>query len=75
MTDTEVERALGYTPCICGVLNGTWHSKCYEGKTSKEIRVGYKNAFANARKHLKQQANDAAAKALYKSPMEPGKKE
>ena len=53
MTDTEVERALGYTPCICGVIDGTWHWKCYRGKTSAQISAGYKKAFAAARRHLK----------------------
>ncbi len=52
MTDTEVERALGYTPCVCGVLNGTWHSECYVGKSKPQIRAGYKQAFAKARLHL-----------------------
>lgn len=52
MNDTEVERALGYTPCVCGVLDGTWHPECYRGKTKPQIAAGYKRAFAKARQHL-----------------------
>lgn len=52
MNDTEVERALGYTPCVCGVLNGTWHNECYRGKTKTQISAGYKHAFILARRHL-----------------------
>lgn len=52
MGETEVERALGYTPCVCAVLNGTWHPECYQGKTKAQIDAGYKRAFAAARKHL-----------------------
>lgn len=53
MTDHEVERALGYTPCVCGKIDGTWHHECYRGKTKAQLEAGYKRAFANARKHLK----------------------
>jgi hypothetical protein len=64
MTEHEVEMALGYTPCVCGVIDGTWHTKCYRGKTKEQIASGYKKAFANARKHLKQQEKAAMYKAL-----------
>ena len=57
MTDHEVERALGYTPCVCGRIDGTWHHECYRGKTPEEIKAGYKRAFANARAHLKLKRN------------------
>jgi len=53
MTDGDVERALGYTPCVCGVIDGTWHSKCYRDKTQEQISAGYKLAFAKARRYLK----------------------
>ena len=56
MTDYEVELALGYTPCVCGVIDGTWHSRCYVGKTKEQIAAGYKKAFAAARRHLKGKA-------------------
>ena len=52
MNNTEVERALGYTPCVCGVLDGTWHSECYRNKTKAQINAGYKQAFDGARRHL-----------------------
>jgi len=64
MNDTEVERALGYTPCVCGNLDGTWHSECYRGKSQEQIAAGYKRAFTAARRHLKRQAEDAALVAV-----------
>jgi hypothetical protein len=64
MNDHEVERAIGYTPCVCGVIDGTWHSKCYLGKTKEQLESGQKMAFANARKHLKTQAKIAILRAL-----------
>lgn len=60
MTEHEVERRLGYTPCVCGKIDGTWHPECYRGKTSEQITAGYRLAFAAARRHLKRQAKDAA---------------
>jgi hypothetical protein len=62
MTDHEVERALGYTPCVCGVIDGTWHPECYVGKTRDQIAAGYKKAFAAARAHLKNKAAKAPIK-------------
>lgn len=64
MTDHEVERALGYTPCMCAKIDGTWHPACYRGKTDEQIAAGYKRAFAAARRHLKKQAKDAASTAV-----------
>ena len=52
MNDTEVERALGYTPCVCAVLDGTWHPECYRGKTKAQLAAGSKRALAKARQHL-----------------------
>lgn len=52
MTDHEVERRLGYTPCICGVLDGSWHSACYKGKTQAQVSAAYKVAFKKAKVHL-----------------------
>jgi len=60
MTDHEVERALGYSPCVCGVLDGTWHPECYRNKTRVQINAAYKRSFAIARRYLKTSA--AAAK-------------
>lgn len=59
MTDYEVEQALGYTPCVCGVIDGTWHPACYLSKTPRQIEAGYKRAFVNARQHLKRKNLEA----------------
>ena len=55
MTDYEVAQRLGYDPCVCGKIDGTWHARCYQGKTKEQIAAGYKRAFAAARRHLKRQ--------------------
>lgn len=64
MTDHKVERALGYTPCVCGVINGTWHDECYRGKTTAQLATGYKSAFDKARVHLKNKHAQEAARAI-----------
>jgi hypothetical protein len=64
MTDYEVDRALGYSPCVCGVIDGTWHSECYRGKTQGQIDAGIRRAYAAARRHLKSRAADAASAAM-----------
>jgi hypothetical protein len=56
MTDYEVAQRLGYDPCVCGKIDGTWHPECYRGKTPEQIAAGYKRAFAAARRHLKAKA-------------------
>ena len=53
MTDHDVEQRLGYTPCVCAKIDGTWHPECYRGKTAEQIAAGSKRAFAAARRHLK----------------------
>jgi hypothetical protein len=53
MTDYEVEMRLGYTPCVCGKIDGTWHPRCYRGKTAEEIASGYKRAFSAARRAIR----------------------
>lgn len=63
MTNAEVERALGCTPCVCGALD-TWHAQCYAGKSQDEIDAGYKRAFAKARRNLKTAAWAAARAAV-----------
>ena len=68
MTDQEVERALGYTPCVCGQLDGTWHPKCYRGKTNEQIADSYKRAFAAARRHLAKKRAEALRVACGKTP-------
>jgi hypothetical protein len=64
MTDYEVSQRLGYDPCVCGKIDGTWHPECYRGKKAAQIAAGYKRAFAAARLHLK-------AKEHEPTPMEP----
>ena len=64
MTDHEVERALGYTPCVCAVLDGTWHPRCYRAKTDEQIAAGYRRAFAAARRHLKAERAAQAREAI-----------
>lgn len=66
-TDQQVERALGYTPCVCGVLDGTWHSECYRGKTKQQIKAGYKLAMEKAREFLKESATTATQRAITRS--------
>ena len=66
MTDSEVERRLGYTPCVCGKIDGTWHPQCYSGKTAEQIAAGLKLAFAAARRHLKLVDKRAAFAAIVK---------
>ncbi len=64
MTDHEVEQRLGYTPCVCAKIDGTWHPECYRGKTKEQIAAGYERAFAAARRHLKKQVADAASEVV-----------
>jgi hypothetical protein len=52
MTEAEIDRALGGTPCVCGDLT-TWHRECYACKTPEQIKAGYVRAYAKARRHLK----------------------
>lgn len=52
LSDTEVERRLGYTPCVCGNLDGTWHPECYRGKTRKQINNATKQAIQKAREQF-----------------------
>lgn len=59
MKDQELERALGYTPCVCAKIDGTWHAACYLGLSQEQLAAGYKRAFAAARRHLKKQAAKA----------------
>ena len=64
MTDFEVENALGYMPCICGVLDGEWHLNCYEGITKEQHDISYVKVIKKARKYLEKQAQLQAAIAL-----------
>lgn len=53
MTDYEVSQRLGYDPCVCGKIDGTWHPECYRGLNKEQIEAGYRRAYAAARRHLK----------------------
>jgi hypothetical protein len=64
MTDYEVDMRLGYSPCVCGKIDGTWHPECYRGKTPEQIADGLDRAYAAARRHLKKQAAGAASEAI-----------
>ena len=67
LSDHEVERILGYTPCVCGVLDGTWHDECYRGKNKAQLAAGHKSAMLKARVHLKTMAAAKAASAINKA--------
>ncbi|MCE2724489.1 MAG: hypothetical protein ACK46J_09445 [Burkholderiales bacterium] len=67
MTRDEVERILGYTPCVCGVIDGTWHPECYRGLTDAEITAGYTKAFAAAKRHIKNQQANETNRAIFKA--------
>lgn len=74
MNELEIERALGYTPCVCGVIDGTWHPRCYVGKTPSEIADAYKQAFAKARTYPKNKAMQAADRASAQAQVKGGAK-
>jgi hypothetical protein len=71
LSDHEVERKLGYTPCVCGVLDGTWHPQCYTGKTQAQIKAGYKSAFLKARAYLKSMAAVKTAAVIDRAARKP----
>jgi hypothetical protein len=64
MTKHEVDQLLGYSPCVCGNLDGTWHPVCYHNKSQAEIDSGYRRAYAKARRLLKNRARAACVDAI-----------
>lgn len=64
MTDLEVQRALGYTPCVCGDFGGSWHSKCYYGLSREDVEQRMRSAMAKAKQALKRRAGVEAAEAI-----------
>ena len=52
LSDTEIERRLGYTPCVCGNLDGTWHPECYRGRSRQQINNATKQAIQKAREQF-----------------------
>lgn len=55
MTEFEVDRYSGGTPCVCGAV-GTWHQACYAGKTRNEIEAAYKRGYRKVRRRIKARA-------------------
>lgn len=64
MKDLEVQRALGYTPCVCGDLTGSWHPKCYVKLSRADVEGGMSTAIAKARRVLKRRAGEEASEAI-----------
>lgn len=62
MTEQEVDRHLGGTPCICGEVT-FWHPECYAGKTKAEVKDAYRRVYAKIRRRLWLEGQ-AAAKRL-----------
>jgi hypothetical protein len=56
MNAHKMDRALGYTPCVCGVIDGTWHPECYAGKSDDDLHAGLARARRKARVMLETQA-------------------
>ena len=63
MTEFEIDRLLGQTPCICGATN-TWHGECYAGKTEEQITTAYRRVYAKLRAKFAKQRKDAVAAML-----------
>lgn len=55
MTEFEIDRHFGGTPCLCGEV-GTWHRGCYAGKTKAEIVAAYKGVYRKLRRRIKSRA-------------------
>ena len=67
MNELDIDRAVGGTPCLCGFV-GSWHPRCYAGKSQAEIDTAYKQVYARLRVQLREKrkldAHDAAAKLI-----------
>jgi hypothetical protein len=66
MNRTDVDRALGCSPCCCGDLE-TWHPECYAGKTTEQIAAAYARAYAIARREIGERARVAALVTLHRA--------
>lgn len=51
MTNFELDRHFGGTPCLCGDV-GTWHPSCYAGKSDAQVAAAYRTAYAWLRARL-----------------------
>lgn len=63
MTNFEIDRLLGGTPCICGAVD-TWHQECYQGKTHQQIVKSASAAYAKIRAALKAQRATLTKQAI-----------
>lgn len=53
MTEWQIDRLLGQTPCLCGRVD-TWHQECYAGKTEKQVEAAYRKVYEKIRRKLAQ---------------------
>ena len=67
MNEYEVDRRLGYSPCVCGFLDGTWHPKCYQEKVKDRIGAGKKNAYVVAKRLLKSRVAATVNRAILRA--------
>lgn len=51
MTDYEMDRHFGQTPCLCGATD-TWHPRCYRNKTSEQVKDAYRRVYSKLRVSL-----------------------
>lgn len=63
MTNLEIDRLLGGTPCICGTVD-TWHKECYQGKTHQQIVKAASAAYAKIRRALKAKRIELTKQAI-----------
>jgi hypothetical protein len=63
LSDHEVEREIGQTPCLCGDFE-TWHTRCYAGKCDAQIAKELRSAMLLARKELKRRRVAEAMAAI-----------
>jgi hypothetical protein len=64
VTRTEVDRACGQTPCLCGDIE-SWHPDCFAGKAAEQVKAEYEFAYRIARVKLQTRANQRVAQILY----------
>ena len=66
MTEVEIDRLLGGTPCLCGTTD-TWHFACYKGKTPAQATAASKRVYRKIRAKLKAERIEALAKVIDKA--------
>ena len=60
LSDYEVERELGQTPCLCGCLT-FWHFECYRGKSDRQIKKEMASSMNLARAEVMRRRKEKAA--------------